>query len=47
MLTLRDTHSSDSASSDDRPDEFALPETTHRMVVPIPVAEPFVTESAL
>jgi hypothetical protein len=46
-LTLRDTHSSDSGSSDDEPDEYALPETTHRMVVPIPVAEPFVTESAL
>ena len=46
-LTLRNQEDAGEAFSDDATDPYALPETTHRMVVPIPVAEPFVTESAL
>lgn len=46
-LTLRDQEDAGDAFSDGVVDPYALPETTHRMVVPIPVAEPFVTESAL
>ena len=46
-LTLRNQEAAGDAFSDDVADPYALPETTHRMVVPIPVAEPFVTESAL
>ena len=46
-LTLRDLQQAGSAFAEDDEDPYALPETTHRMVVPIPVAEPFVTESAL
>lgn len=46
-LTLRNQEDAGSTFSDDVADPFALPETTHRMVVPIPVAEPFVTETAL
>jgi type II secretory pathway pseudopilin PulG len=46
-LTLRNQEDAGEAFSDDVADPYALPETTHRMVVPIPVAEPFVTESAL
>lgn len=46
-LTLRDQEAAGDSFSDDVTDPYALPETTHRMVVPIPVAEPFVTESAL
>lgn len=47
-LTLRNPDEEDGqSSSGEETDIYALPETTHRMVVPIPVAEPFVTESAL
>lgn len=46
-LTLRNQEDAGDAFADDVVDPYALPETTHRMVVPIPVAEPFVTESAL
>ena len=46
-LTLRNQEDAGEAFSDNAADPYALPETTHRMVVPIPVAEPFVTESAL
>ena len=46
-LTLRNQEDAGEAFSDNVIDPYALPETTHRMVVPIPVAEPFVTESAL
>lgn len=46
-LTLRNQEDAGETFSDDLADPYALPETTHRMVVPIPVAEPFVTESAL
>lgn len=46
-LTLRNQEDAGDTFSDDVVDPYALPETTHRMVVPIPVAEPFVTESAL
>ena len=46
-LTLRNQEDAGDTFSDDVADPYALPETTHRMVVPIPVAEPFVTESAL
>ena len=47
VLTLRDEQTSGAAFEDEEVDPWALPETTHRMVVPIPVAEPFVTETAL
>lgn len=46
-LTLRNQEDAGETFSGDVVDPYALPETTHRMVVPIPVAEPFVTESAL
>ncbi|MFO0999375.1 MAG: type II secretion system protein GspJ [Planctomycetaceae bacterium] len=46
-LTLRNQEDAGDTFSDEVVDPYALPETTHRMVVPIPVAEPFVTESAL
>jgi type II secretory pathway pseudopilin PulG len=46
-LTIRNQEDAGEAFSDNVTDPYALPETTHRMVVPIPVAEPFVTESAL
>jgi len=46
-LTLRNLESaSDSLNADDE-DPYAFPDTTHRMVVPIPVAEPFVAETVL
>jgi len=47
ILTLRDEETGGAAFADEETDPYALPETTHRMVVPIPVAEPFVTETAL
>ncbi len=48
-LTLRNQEDAGDtfSGSDKDTDPYAIPETTHRMVVPIPVAEPFVTESAL
>lgn len=46
-LTLRNlATASDSLNADDE-DPYAFPDTTHRMVVPIPVAEPFVAETVL
>ena len=47
VLTLRDEQTSGAAFENEEADPYALPETTHRMVVPIPVAEPFVSETAL
>lgn len=47
ILTIHDLEDAGAAFTDDEEDPYALPETVHRMVVPIPVAEPFVTESAL
>lgn len=46
VLTLRSSEEADDNSSEEE-DPYSFPETTHRMVVPIPVAEPYVTESAL
>lgn len=46
-LTLRNREEAGEAFFEEQDDPYAVPETTHRMVVPIPVAEPFVTESAL
>ena len=46
-LTLRNLEGGGDTLSEEEADPYAVPETTHRMVVPIPVAEPFVTESAL
>lgn len=47
VLTLRDEETGGAAFASDDVDPYAMPETTHRMVVPIPVAEPFVSETAL
>jgi type II secretory pathway component PulJ len=47
VLTIRDTEGAGMAFSDDEPDAYALPETTHRMVVPLPLAEPFTVEAVL
>lgn len=48
-LTLRNLESASDAlnADDENQDPYAMPETTHRMVVPIPVAEPFVAETVL
>jgi hypothetical protein len=46
-LTIRDSQQSSMAFEDDTPDPWALPETIHRMVVPLPLAEPFITEAVL
>ena len=46
ILTLRNTESSDGFSRDES-DPYALGETKHRMVVALPLAEPFVAETAL
>lgn len=46
-LRLRNPEEAADALAEEEDDLYAVPETTHRMVVPIPVAEPFVTESAL
>lgn len=46
-LTLRNLESASDALNADSEDPYAFPETTHRMVVPIPVAEPFVAETLL
>ncbi len=46
-LRLRNPEEAADALAEEEEDLYAVPETTHRMVVPIPVAEPFVTESAL
>lgn len=46
ILTLRNTESGGGFSSDE-PDAYALGETKHRMVVALPLAEPFIAETAL
>lgn len=46
-ITLRDELPTESLLSDDEQTPYALPETTHRMVVPLPTAEPFVMEALL
>jgi hypothetical protein len=46
-LTIRDSQQSSMAFEDDTPDPWALPETIHRMVVPLPLAEPFIAEAVL
>ena len=45
-LTLRNSTTT-SAALDDAADPYALGDTTHRMVIAIPVAEPFTAETAL
>jgi type II secretory pathway pseudopilin PulG len=48
VLTLRNQQSSGTAFTEDSTDAFAYPDSKHRMVVQIPVAEPFVmSETAL
>jgi type II secretory pathway pseudopilin PulG len=48
VLTLRNQQSSGTAFSEDSADAFAYPDSKHRMVVQIPVAEPFsMSETAL
>ena len=47
VLTVRDEEQAANASFLDEPDPYALPSTTHRVVVPIPVAEPVVAEQVL
>ena len=46
VLTLRNTESGDGFSRNET-DPYALGETKHRMVVALPLAEPFVAETAL
>ncbi|MFM7059258.1 MAG: type II secretion system protein GspJ [Planctomycetota bacterium] len=47
VVTLRDEQPTESLLSDDEPTPYALPQTQHRMVVPLPTAEPFVMEALL
>jgi len=47
VLTVRDDSEASDASFLDEPDPYALPATTHRVVVPLPVAEPIVAEQVL
>jgi type II secretory pathway pseudopilin PulG len=48
VLTLRNQQSSGTAFSEDSVDAYAYPDSKHRMVVQIPVAEPFsMSETAL
>lgn len=47
VLTVRDEAEASNASFLDEPDPYALPATTHRVVVPLPVAEPIVAEQVL
>jgi len=47
VLTIRDSQAAGMVFADDEPDAYALPETTHRMVVPLPLAEPFTVEAVL
>lgn len=46
-LTLRTPESTDPADPAPADNRFALGETTHRMIIPLPVADPWVEESAL
>ena len=48
ILTIRDEQPASAAFAfDEEPNPLALPQTTHRMVVPLPTAEPFVMEALL
>ena len=47
VLTLRRVPSDSASEDDDQVDPYAAPDSTHRMVVPIPVCEPFVTGEML
>ncbi len=47
VVKLRDEQPGENLLSDEEPTPYALPETTHRMVVPLPTAEPFVMEALL
>lgn len=47
VLTVRDEAEASNASFLDEPDPYALPATTHRVVVPLPVAEPIIAEQVL
>ena len=47
IMTLRNPDSEGDRFSAETPDPYALGETQHRMVVALPLAEPFVTETAL
>lgn len=48
LLTLRDEQPAAGVIVyDEETDPYALPQTTHRMVVPLPTAEPFVMEALL
>ncbi len=47
LLTLRNLESGSVALSGNDPNPYALSETTHRMVVALPLAEPFIGETGL
>ena len=47
IITLQQPSADDDLSSDDTPDPYALGETTHRMVVALPLADTSPVESAL
>jgi prepilin-type N-terminal cleavage/methylation domain-containing protein len=47
VLTVRNEAEASNASFLDEPDPYALPATTHRVVVPLPVAEPIIAEQVL
>jgi prepilin-type N-terminal cleavage/methylation domain-containing protein len=47
VITIRDEQPTETLLSDDEQTPYAFPETTHRMVVPLPTAEPFVMEALL
>jgi prepilin-type N-terminal cleavage/methylation domain-containing protein len=47
VLTVRDEAEASNASFLDEPDPYALPATIHRVVVPLPVAEPIIAEQVL
>ena len=47
IMTLRNPNSDGDQFSTKTPDPYALGETKHRMVVALPLAEPFIAETAL
>ncbi|HRA88339.1 MAG TPA: type II secretion system protein GspJ [Planctomycetaceae bacterium] len=47
LLTLRNLETGSVALSGNDPNPYALGETTHRMVVALPLAEPFIGETGL
>lgn len=47
VITLRDEQPTESLLNTDEATPYAFPETTHRMVVPLPTAEPFMMEALL